>query len=645
MAKMQARGGYQISIPPQIGGNIHEFLKYDDIAKAGAPTNFLGDALYDIGSGIAQMFEDEFSPEKKEIIEETDTFDPTDNVETPVENTSVPETQVENGVNKKTPPTTPQPQIQPVVTTQEITDVDETEIVYESDNQPPRTGQFGSANSSRRSEDYDDLKHRQMFAIPNKQKSSASSFGTDYFNLNKGFPRLSKEKTNENSVLQTLQAFAYPYKNTEQDSPLRRIAHVANSPFLKTDSLKYREMREMTYDPNKRGSIGTAFQEAFNVQVQKFNYGQKVKADFESAVGDEIGQLVVDVDKVDDQWQSSILATAQEMKSSLYNDYIDYINGDLSKVDYETKKLGYQSELGELRQGNDNLVKSAKVYAENKHLIDPDASDDAVMDFWNTREQAPGNIKIQKAENGVRYYTGETINGEYFQLPVSKIANGTSGMNLVMSANLSPDITKIVAGIKTIKEQTILENGYTMGNLKADDPRITNYSVSRLKSALNDESVLRSAAAKYGNLNSTAYAETIKDKEDRGALIQDLAEQIHTEVVVPQYIPEKRTYTTGSKSQKSTAGERTTAEIQKQINSFPTPTPENVISDWSTIIDKTKYKVQKADDDNYYITDLKNPPSILSQPFDFNKPNDIANIFANIAGIKGKQKLPYSLPK
>jgi hypothetical protein len=598
MAKMQARGGYQISIPPQISGNIHEFLKYDDIAKAGAPTNFLGDALYGIGSGIAQMFEDKLSPEKKEINEEK-TFDPNANGKTngktngETNGETTVETTVETEVNK---------------------------------NPSVEVGQ-GAFGGDFDQGDYFDI----GYDLDDKYGG--------------GFPRLSKENPGESDVLQTLGAFAYPYKNTEQDSPLRRIAHAANSPFLKTDSLKYREMREMTYDPNKRGSIETAFQESFNIQAQKFNYGQKVKADFESAVGDEIGQLVVDVDKVDDQWQSSVLATAQEMKSSLYNDYIDYINGDLSKVDYETKKLGYQSELGELRQGNDNLVKSAKVYAENKHLIDPDASDDAVMDFWNTREQAPGNIKIQKAENGVRYYTGETINGEYFQLPVSKIANGTSGMNLVMSANLSPDITKIVAGIKTIKEQTILENGYTMGNLKADDPRITNYSVSRLKSALNDESVLRSAAAKYGNLNSTAYAETIKDKEDRGALIQDLAEQIHTEVVVPQYIPEKRTYTTGSKSQKSTAGERTTAEIQKQINSFPTPTPENVISDWSTIIDKTKYKVQKADDDNYYITDLKNPPSILSQPFDFNKPNDIANIFANIAGIKGKQKLPYSLPK
>ena len=70
MAKFQATGNYQISRPPQISGNIHNFLRYDQIAQAGAPQNLLGEAIYGIGSGIAQMFEDEFKPEKKEIKKE-----------------------------------------------------------------------------------------------------------------------------------------------------------------------------------------------------------------------------------------------------------------------------------------------------------------------------------------------------------------------------------------------------------------------------------------------------------------------------------------------------------------------------------------------------------------------------------------------
>jgi len=72
MAKFQATGNYQISRPPQISGNIHNFLRYDQIAQAGAPQNLLGEAIYGIGSGIAQMFEDEFKPEKKDIPAQVD---------------------------------------------------------------------------------------------------------------------------------------------------------------------------------------------------------------------------------------------------------------------------------------------------------------------------------------------------------------------------------------------------------------------------------------------------------------------------------------------------------------------------------------------------------------------------------------------
>jgi hypothetical protein len=133
-------------------------------------------------------------------------------------------------------------------------------------------------------------------------------------------------------------------------------------------------------------------------------------------------------------------------------------------------------------------------------------------------------------------------------------------------------------------------------------------------------------------------------------MLNDAAEHLYETQVKPQFFPTQQTSRIDpskisfiQKSQKSTAGERTTAELQKQINSFPPPTPENVISDWATIIDKTKYKVQLAENGDYYITDLKDNP--LTPPLDFNKPNDIANTFANIAGIKGKQKLPYSLPK
>jgi hypothetical protein len=157
----------------------------------------------------------------------------------------------------------------------------------------------------------------------------------------------------------------------------------------------------------------------------------------------------------------------------------------------------------------------------------------------------------------------------------------------------------------------------------------------------------------YG-VNHATYQNFIGDDPtaNREEMLNDAAEHLYETQVKPQFFPTQQTSRidpskipfVNQKLQRSTAGERTAAEIQKQINSFPPPTPENIISEWSTIIDQTKYKVQKNEvDEKYYITDLKD--NLLSPPFDFSKPNDIANMFANIAGLKGKQKLPYSLPK
>jgi len=632
MAKFQATGNYQISRPPQISGNIHNFLRYDQIAQAGAPQNLLGEAIYGIGSGIAQMFEDEFKPKKKDIpaqvdeeLEQTlkengEVYD-TPTFGAPDEELIMPDVAEEEldeiVINKideapKKPQTTivkdPEPTsntdpkegnrlkyLSQNVFTDEVYKLPEgydpglEQVTFQDIGQGIKSfaTDFISGFKEEKSEDQilNDFKQGkftkdQTRAYNNYRKTG--ELDTSLLRLTDSGPlkRLKNSGADDktaNHILKVLQGFSYPYKNTEYDTPLRRIAHAENSPFLKTDSLKYREMREMTYDPRKRGSIETAFQEAFNVQVDKYNYSQKVKADFEKEVGDEVGSLVVDVDNIDDTWKKSILDTSQRMKSQLYNDYIDYINGDIDKATYESKKLGYQTEINELSNANAKLLEGDKAFFENKHLIDPDASDSDVVDFYNTREKAPENIAIKTAENGVKYYVGKTINGKDFQLPVRQIANGTSGMNLVMKANLAPDVTKIVGGMKKIQEQEILKGGYAMANIPADDPRMQNFAKSQLMAVLNDENVLRSAASTYGGLNSDAYATTIQDSDDREALKSDLVDQIYNEVVVPQYVPERKQTvgTTRSGGGSMTAAERTKRMLQNQIGSLPAPTETN----------------------------------------------------------------------
>ncbi len=632
MAKFQARGGYQISVPPRITGNIHNFLNYSEIAAAGTNPDFTAEAIFGVGSGIAQMFEDEFKPEKKAVSDKPkDDFKPTEATTTSTETTTSEE--IENVETQIDKPTENQqedvidPPPKPVITPKDPYTGPE----GPSDNTPPRTF-IGHEGGSRQEVDRNNLKYQQEFEKLDRKKINDLDIAKtlkeinekkDYeelFNSNKNlvnakknakgpFGRFKDESPLERisreqpQIFEALNAFAYPYKGTELDSPLRRVAHASNSPMLKTGNLKYREMREMVYDPKKRGSIETAFQEGFNEQVSKYNYSQKVKADFENEAGDEVSSLVVDVEKVDDLYRKSVLDTAQRTKTALYNDYIDYINGDLSKVEYESKKLGYQSEINELTQANENLEKSDKEFFDNKHLIDKNASDPAVLDFYNTRQQAPQNIEIRTTEDGVKYYVGKTINGQDFQLPVSKIANGTAGMNLVQQVDFSPGITNIVTGAKKIKEQLILENGYAMQNIPADDPRIMNYAKSQIKSMLNDENNLRSAASTYGDLGANAYKEQIKDSEDKELLMNDLTDQMYDQVFMPQYVPERKQTISASRSKGGSVAERNRAANIARLNQIGSITAGN-FKNLESEIDLTKYSLVEQEG-IYYVTDKK----------------------------------------
>ena len=287
------------------------------------------------------------------------------------------------------------------------------------------------------------------------------------------------------------------------------------------------------------------------------------------------------------------------------------------------------------------LQEGDKAFFENKHLIDPDASDKNVLDFFNTRQQAPENIQVRTAENGVKYYVGKTINGRDFQLPVKQIANGTSGMNLVMKANLAPDITKIVGGMKKIQEQEILKGGYAMANIPADDPRMQDFAKSQLMAVLNDENVLRSAAATYGDLNSVAYSETIKDGDDRQALREDLVDQIYNEVVKPQYVPERKQTvgTTRSRGGSMTAKEREMARIQANFNKMGNITESNYESFLNQVPNfQGKYRA-KVEDNTLLIADAKSGK--VTSKIDLSNPTLAKQTLANLAGVSGYRGQTY----
>jgi hypothetical protein len=462
---------------------------------------------------------------------------------------------------------------------------------------------------------------------------------------------IKRVQQNYPQIFKALQGLKYK-KIGEVDSPLFRAAHIANSPFVKTDGVDYRYMKRATI-PEYAKRLGGAAAEGYNLVIDKYNYDQAVKKDYETELDDEMGSLIVDADTVNEQTRKDYLDFSIGKKKQAYALFQARAKNEISHLDYKNGMLALDSEIKQAATVQSYMTDLSNEWLEKKGTYDIDASDAEITDFFNTLEKNKESFSL-KTIDGVDYFVGKTLQNKEVKAAVSKIANGTAGFRLVEKASITPVVSSALKAVNSYAEEGMTDYGF--GKISATPERAKQIGVANIKNVLaQDESKLRSFMATIYGVNHATYQNFIGDDPtaNREEMLNDAAEHLYETQVKPQFFPTQQTSRidpskipfVNQKLQRSTAGERTAAEIQKQINSFPPPTPENVISDWSTIIDKTKYTVQKANDNKYYITDLKTPPGILSEPFDFNKPNDIANMFANIAGIKGKQKLPYSLPK
>ena len=242
-----------------------------------------------------------------------------------------------------------------------------------------------------------------------------------------------------------------------------------------------------------------------------------------------------------------------------------------------------------------------------------------------------------KSIDGIDYVTGKTRGEQDIKVPVSKIANGTAGFWLVEKANLTPILNGALNAVN--KYSRDVKTQFGTGQATASPEKAKQIGTAFIKAGLQANSNnLRSYMASLG-VDHALYQQFLQaDGNITEEMLNDAAEELYDTRVAELYFPQTKTtrFTTQSKVP-TTQGERTAAEIQKSINSFSTPTKSNIMSEWSTIIDKRKYKVQEDTEGNYYITDLKNEPIAL---LDFDKPQEIIDTFANIAGIRGKQKLP-----
>ena len=574
---------YQISRPQPISLNMSDWLKYSSIARAGVQNNLTGDAIVEIGAGIAQIA-DEFTPEKIEDVnkeqdsKEQDSKKPTDGEvfeddksEDEKFNTNTVEVAKINKRQDDIPKTTSDPK--------------------------PKNEQVGSNIGLTTGPNLTEISVKTGTTSPTTldifTDSLSNSIGIDnVFNMPFSGADINKKSPFDRKLTEALKGFAYPYLGTEFDTPLRRAAHYYNSPVLKTDDVKFGDMQRIVA-PGYTGSIGSAFAEGFNIVADRYNYNQKVKRDFEQEVDEQMSGLTVDVDQVNELYRKDILELSSTLKKDLYNDYVDYAKGDISKIEYENRKLAYQDRINKISQANNNLNTLDKEFYENKHLYDVDASNSDILDFYNTREKAPENITIKQID-GQYYYTGKTINDKDFKISVDKMANGTAGLRLVEKANLNPITMSVVKGMKSIQEDAKTKFGYGVSNLSPDDPRLKSFALAQISASLDDENVLRSAASQLRGIGYDAYNQAIKDSDDRVAFRNQLANEFYEEIVKPTYMPESKTTRFEQKQtqQRLTASERNRIQLNNMIGSLPNPTEDNFNQYKSFIDTKYDYKIK-----------------------------------------------------
>tara|TARA_B100001059_G_scaffold231416_1_gene267213 strand:- start:732 stop:2714 length:1983 start_codon:yes stop_codon:yes gene_type:complete len=432
-------------------------------------------------------------------------------------------------------------------------------------------------------------------------------------------------------VLQILDSARYKNKGKD-DTPLHRVAHVTNSPYLRTDDVDYRQMRQATA-PGYTGEIGKAAIEGYNLVIDKYNYDQAVKADYEEELEDQMGSLNVEADFLTDQARQDYLELSMGKKKRLNEAFNSYANGDISKLDYENVKANLASELQAAAATRTNITNSIKDFIENKGTIDKEASDPEMLDFLMTGEKSPEKISIKNID-GVDYVTGTTRGGRDFQVPTSKIANGTAGFRVVKKASLAPVISGALKNINAYTSTVKTDLGFGVSTPNPEKAR--NIGIASIRTNLgSNEADLRSIMSQIYGVNHTAYQNFLGSDPtaNKSAMLDDAAEYLYDTQVAEKYFPMTKTtrFTTGKKSS-STQGERDRAEIKSKLDNLPSPTTTN-IDNYMTLLKLNKGEAYQVKDNKLIIGDVKAGTALRT--IDLSNPTLAKSQIANLAGVLG----------
>lgn len=637
-----------------LGQGINQLLEYKDIAEAGQPQNLTGEALVQLGALFTQMdfdmgdeggdkprFTKEFLDEKFSIKDEAlDKLNPFRNITT----------ELMPGV-KKIPELSklnPRPKLQPKVVVRKPENINK-----DSSKTSISTVQTSTTNSTLTSDvqgvagfTLGELITDEMVLVAepgmpfyvegksigrkaydklvaNKQLIEDNP---DYYNAD-GTEKVSLfERQKDNSpvkrlqqdhpqILEILQDLRYK-QPSEVDSPLFRAAHVASSPFVKTDGVDYRYMKRATMPEYAKGSLGSAAAEGYNLVIDKRNYDQAVKKDYETELDDEMGDLNIEADTINEQTRKDYLELSMSKKKKFNSLFQAYANNEISKLDFENGKAALVSELDAVAGAQTNLTKLRADYLENKGIYHIDASKPEIVDFYNTLEKNPESFTM-KTIDGIDYFIGSTRQGKEVKVPTSKIANGTAGFRLVEKAGVTPVVASALKAVASYSEEGMTDYGF--GKKSATPERAKEIGMANIKNALaQDESKLRSFMASIYGVNHETYKNFIGNDPtaNREEMLNDAAEHLYETQVKPQFFPTQQTsridpnkVTFGGKTQRGSVAERNRAANVARLNQMGNITPSN-FNNVESEIDLTKYSLVEQEG-AYYVTDKKG--NVLTQ--------------------------------
>ena len=664
-----------------LGGRLQNILRYQDIAKAGAPQSLTGRAVMELGRLFTQMDmgekeeTKESDPERQKLdLKARQAFEGLGKMKDP---------EIEMLANSRKPINflTPNPRlpVQPI-------DDDDEEIVNKDTvekfgnkylvSDQIATVQTRKAGLSTLDKDvegveghdmssyFDDAvlnaKPGQAFYVEGvsgvKDPKALAEF-TEFYNadgtaktaslvevptirLKSPIDRLSPMnrldlQALDSDTVNLLEGLRYRRKGAD-NSPLHRAAHVSMSPFLDTESdskIDYRYMKRATtpdYFAKTDGLAGSAAA-GYNLVIDKANYNAAVKKDYEDEVTDAMGSLDVAPDLVKNDFTKDYFNLAAEYKTEYAGYHKQYANGEITKPELEARRTNLSTKLSQVADAGKNLQTLRSEYLKNKSSYDIDASDTKMVDFYNTLEHDPNNLSVKQID-GVTYMVGKTKQGKNIKVPASKIADGTAGFRLVEKVDLTPLVTDALGTIQKYTEEGATKYGTGVKN--ADPVKAKKIAMASIMASLRgDENNLRSLMAQVYGVDHDTYQNFLGDdpKDNRQEILRDAAEHLYETQVKPQYFPKSKTSRfTDSNNGKSSVGERNVAVLTNKLNSLPDPSADN-IEQYASLFDPTKIVIQQ-DDDGWYIGDFKNENKVL---LDLNDPVATKRKIAQYAGVKG----------